>query len=230
MKKKIFVGIGSVFVVVVLAAMILFATSGGESAAAEPALMNLDGTWKVVSSVQGGAVTLPEEEYLVFAEGKVEAYRDGESIAVSGYELSASNYPNLSLQMPDISREYVVEVHTDHAIRLYENRTSYMELILWEEEEFVHKAETAVIGRWKVAYRNTAEPIAEEEIAFTGDVLSDYRNGETEPAARATYYWNESGNLCVDALGVEMRCYPQSDVLYFVEVATGYVWELHRNG
>ena len=58
--------------------------------------------------------------------------------------------------------------------------------------------------------------------------MNNKKNSAAEPVAIVPYYWNEQGHLCVDALNAEMVCYQLSeDILFLVEVATGYVWELH---
>ncbi len=231
-RKNLLLVAGGIFLVVALVAMLLFVFSGDRTTGgSDTAMIELDGTWKVVANVQAGTSSLPDREYFVFTNDSAAAYRSGESqpYAESSYELTTASYPNLNLSFPDISRKYTVSVVTDNYIRLYESSSVYMELIRYANDDLsdLDFSEDVVLGSWDVIYRNTAEVI-EEKIHFDAGILNDYRNGGSEPVASVPYYWNENGCICVDALGVEMLCYPLSgDVLFFVEIGTGYVWELH---
>lgn len=232
-RKKLLFTLGGIFTAVTLAAMLLFVLSGDKiTDAPNTVTLDLDGTWKVAAYIQAGSSNLPDREYFVFMDDSASAYRSGESqpYATSSYELTASSYPNLELNFPDISRKYTVSIVTDNYIRLYESSSVYMELIRYANDDLsdLNFGEDVVVGSWNVVYRNTAEVITEEKIHFENSILNDYRNGGSDPVASVPYYWNENGYLCVDALGAEMLCYPLSeDVIFFVEVSTGYVWELH---
>lgn len=232
-RKKLLFTVGGIFTVVALATMLLFVFSGDEiTNTPNTVTIDLDGTWKVAAYFQAGSTNLPDREYFVFTDDSATAYRSGESqpYATSSYELTAEFYPNLELSFPDISRKYAVSVVTDNYIRLYESSSVYMELIRYANDDLsdLNFSEDVVVGSWNVVYRNTAEVISEEKIYFEDGILNDYRNGSSDPVASVPYYWNEKGCLCVDDLGAEMLCYPLSkDVIFFVEISTGYVWELH---
>ena len=231
-KRNLLFMAGGVFIVVALAAMLLFVFSGDKTAEPEAAAVKLDGAWKVAAYIQAGTTHQPEREYFVFSGETAGAYRNGESqpYAESAYTFSAAAYPNWELNLPDISRKYTVSVVTDNYIRLYENNSTYMELIRYANDDLrdLTFTEDVVLGKWDVVYRNTSEVIADEKLSFREGVLDDYRNGSAEPVASAPYYWDEAGHICVDAMGARMQCYPLSEeVLLLVEAGTGYVWELH---
>lgn len=231
-KKKLFFMAGGIFIAVALAAMLLFVFSGNDNEQSEAASIKLDGAWKVVAYIQSGITSIPEQEYFVFTEETAKAYQNDKSnpYATSTYTFTAATSPNWELNLPDISRKYTVSVITDHYIRLYESSSVYLELIRYTNENLddLVFSEDVVMGKWDVVYRNTSEVIADEKLNFHDGILDDYRNGSTDPVARVPYYWDESGNICVDALGTKMQCYPLSEeVIIFVEAGTGYVWELH---
>lgn len=232
MKKKnlLFIA-GGIFIAVALAAMLLLVFSGGENGEPEAVSIKLDGAWKVVAYIQAGTTNIPEQEYFVFSGDTANAYRNDKAnpYATSAYTFTATTYPNWELNLSDISRKYTVSVITDNYIRLYESSSVYLELIRYANEDLsdLDFSEDVVVGKWDVAYRNTSEAIADEKLNFHDGILDDYRNGSTEPVASVPYYWDENNYICVDALGVKMQCYPLSeDVIIFVEVDTGYVWEL----
>lgn len=231
-KKKLLIILAAVFVVVVLAVMLVFALTGNDSGNGDETF-DLTGTWKVASYTQAGAVTLPDREYFVFSDNTAKAYKEGqaEPYATSSFTLTPGTYPSWDLKLPDISRNYSVTVVTDNYIRLYESKTVYMDLIRYanEDRSDLSYTQDVVAGNWNVAYRNTAETIVDEKLTFEDGTLHDYRKGAEKPVASVPYYWNEEGHICVDALGAQMSCYPYSeDVLFFVEVGTGYIWEIHR--
>ena len=233
-KKNLLFVVGGIFVVAALAAMLFFVLSGKDSAEPAGETVKLDGAWKVAAYVQSGTTNFPEQEYFVFANETAKAFREGKSdpYAVSAYTFTAAAYPNWELNLPDISRKYTVSVITDNYIRFYESNSVYMDLIRYANQDLSDLTFTqdVILGKWDVAYRNTAEVIADEKLKFENGTLEDYRNGGAEPAASVPYYWDENGCLCVDAMNMKMQCYPLAeDVVMLVEVATGYVWELHTS-
>lgn len=229
--RKVILIIAGVFVVLALGVMLLFVFSGSDPETEEVSFA-MEGTWKVAAYAAGGSVTLPEEEYFVFTGDSASAYRNGESepYVTSSYEqIGYSAYADMELNLPELSRNYVVSICTDNYLCLREGESVFTQLIRCADDEMttVSFEEDIVEGHWVVAYRNTTE-VMEEEITFENGMLYDYRNGSAEPVATVPYYWNEAGHICVDALGVEMVCYPMTeDIIFFVEVATGYVWELN---
>lgn len=224
--------LGGVIVAIALGCMLLFVLSGNDGGEPAAKTIDLEGTWKIASCCQAGMVTLPESEYYVFSGTTASAYRNGESTpyVTSSFELSATSaYADLEMKLPDLSRSYEVSILSDNCIRMYENSDVYMELIRCSSDDRseISFSEDIVIGNWDVVYRNTTDPIVDEKVTLENGMLHDYRNGSTEPFASAPYYWNESGYLCVDALNAELRCIPMSeDLIFFVEVRTGNVWEL----
>lgn len=234
-KKNILFVLGCIFIFIMIGVMLIFVFSGDNGDENnDSTILNVDGNWMVAAYIQDGNVTLPNSEFFVFSNNMANAYRGGdtEPYATSSFSLTASsNYPNMEMTLSDISRKYTVSAITDNYIRLYESSSVYMELIRYANDDLsiVDVNEDVLIGTWNVVYRNTAEVIAEEKLQFSDSILNDYRNGAAEPVASVEYYWNDAGYICVDALGVEMSCFPlNEDILFFVENGTGYVWELHK--
>lgn len=235
-KKNILFVLCGLFVAVALGAMLMFVLSenNNETQDQNPTLIELEGTWKVAVCVQNGTATLIDNEYFVFKENNASAYKNGESTpyASSTFELTASsNYPNQDMKLSDISRQYTMSVITENYIRLYESSSVYMELIRYanEDRSELYFDEEIINGKWNVAYRNTAEIIAEEHIEFANGELRDYRNGADAPSATTVYSWDDGNCISAEAWDIEMKCFPLTEeIVLFVEVGTGYVWELHK--
>lgn len=231
-KEKLLFITGGIIIAIALTAMLMFVFSGDDNGELEAVNIKLDGAWKVVAYIQAGTTNIPEQEFFVFSGDTANAYRNDKAnpYATSAYTFTATTYPNWELNLSDISRKYTVSVITDNYIRLYESSSVYLELIRYANEDLsdLYFTEDIVVGKWDVVYRNTSEVISDEKLYFHDGTLDDYRNGSTEPVASVPYYWDENNNICVDALGAKMQCYPLSeDVIIFVEAGTGYVWELH---
>lgn len=232
--KNILFIVGGIFVVAALAVMLVFVLSGNQEDLPD-ANYDFTGVWKIVADVEAGNVKLPEQEYIVFTEDSASFYRNGveQPSDVSAYTAKISNsspHTDYKITFSDIAMEYEVAASTENYIRLCQSSTVYLELVRYANADMsdVVLEQEMVVGSWDVAYRNTGDKVFEETICLEDGTLTDYRNGAAEPVATVPYYWNEQGHLCVDALNVEMVCYQLSeDILFFVEVATGYVWELH---
>ncbi|MBQ2883281.1 MAG: hypothetical protein IJE43_05855 [Alphaproteobacteria bacterium] len=235
MKKNVLLIIGGIFVVVTLIAMLLFIFFGNTPVLEQNAEnIELEGTWKVVVSVEAGNNYLMDDEYIVFADDTANIYRDGASTpyATSKFELtSGATYSEHVMMLRDISCKYTVSVVTDNYIRLYESKDVYMELIRYAHEdksELIFE-ETMLWGKWDVVYRNTAEVITNEQLEFVDGELRDYRNGATDPIITTSYTCENGNHLIIDALNTEIMCIPLSeDVIFFIEISTNCIWEIHK--
>ena len=134
------------------------------------------------------------------------------------------------MELPDISRKYIIDQKTENLIYLYETPEKALVLVRYKNADMSPVAvnEADLLGKWNVTYR-PAEQKMEEILEFTADTLNDYRNGATEPSATSAYHWEDGKNVFADAWNKEFEYHVLSeDVIYFVEVDTGIVWELHR--
>lgn len=225
MKKKPIIIAFSVFVAVAIVALVTFVFS--DNPIDEVKILDLNGTWKVAAYFSNGTPMLCENEFMTFDENRASAYRDGLTIATSKYTLTGGT----NLELSDLSRKYTVERRTDNYIRLYESKNVYMELIRYPNGELNEAPvdTSKLYDRWNVAYRNTDNPVADEVIAFSENIIEDYRDGSTEPIAVSHYSWPAEGCLFADKWGIEFELIqPSNDIIFFVETHSGLIWELHR--
>ena len=233
-RKNILFIVGGIFVVAALAVMLVFVLSGNNENVADVSY-DFTGVWKIVADVQPGNVRLPEQEFVVFTEDTASFYRDGleQPSEVSAYSTKLSNaspHTDFKINFSDLSLQYEVAAATDKYVRLCHNSTVYLELIRYANADMSELSfeQDMVVGSWDVAYRNTGDKVFEEKICLEDGMLVDYRDGSAEPYATVPYSWNEQGHLCVEAMNIEMVCYPYNEeIIFFVEVASGNVWELH---
>lgn len=235
MKKNLFYIIGAVIAVVAVAAMLVFVFSG-EQAEAQPIDVDLDGTWKVVSYVQYGTGTQIDDEFVVIENGIISNYRSGEAepYATSAYTLSLSEvYGNLDVTLTDLDTVLVMYMPTDNYICLYDEQDVYKALVRHGNADMspVEFDPAILDGMWDVVFRHVNEEFTDEKLEFTDGTLAAYRNGAEEPVATVPYVWTEEGYLEIEALGKTMRCLKRDENnIYFVELPTGYVWELSKVG
>ena len=128
-KKTAMIVAASVFVLVAIAALLIFVFSGDPKA--DMKTVELNGTWKVAAYFSNGTHTLPESEYITFTDDCATAYKDGATIATGTYSFADGT----NLELNDISRKYKVERRTDNYIRLYESTHVYMELIRYPNDD-----------------------------------------------------------------------------------------------
>lgn len=221
MKKKVVIGVGAAIVFIAIAAMLVFVFSGKD----EKSPLDVSGTWKVVTNVSGGVVSIPESEYMVFSEGEAADYRDGdtEPYAKSKYSISGN-----VLKLQDMSRTYNIEHHTDEYISLYTNDNTFITLIKVEKQVPFDESFNAklISGKWNVAYRPTDKPIFNEYLLFGEDLLSDYRDDVKQPAVEAKYEW-EGNIIKAPELGIEMMAAKIEDGrIVLIDMDAGYVWLL----
>ncbi len=224
-KKSVMIIAVSAFVIVAIAVLMIFILSGDPTG--DIKTVDLTGTWKVAAYFSNGTPALPENEFMIFTDDRAVAHRDGATIATSGYTLTDGK----NLELPEISRSYIVERRTDNYIRLYENASVYMELIRYPNEDLgdISIDASKLRDRWNVVYRNTDTPIADEILVFTENQIEDYRNGSVEPAAVSDYAWTCEDCLFADRWGIEFQLIQFSDTtIFFIEKQSGLIWELHR--
>lgn len=229
MKKNIPFIVCGVAVVAAIIAMLVFVLSGDNGTTMEP--VNVEGTWKVAVYANNGTVTIIDNEYMVFTKDSVSDYRDDttEPFATSSYTIDG----NMLMALPDISRNYTVEKHTENYIRLYEGQSVYMELIRYGNADMspVDVDTAAFEGKWNIAYRNTSNVYAGDYMVFENGTASQYSGGAGEPVATSSFSWQNGNHLMVDGWSKELVLYPLSDdTVMMVELATdkGFIWEFQR--
>lgn len=223
MKKKVYIGAAIVIVVIAIIALIGFVFSGKPAEAS----FELNGVWKVANNVNRGAVSIPQNEYMIFNDGEVSDYRDGNStpFAKSSYKISGD-----TLELPDISRTYHISQQTEQYISLYIADDTYISLVKADSEETLSSSfdSTSVTGKWNVTYRPTAEPIVNEYLIFENGILTDYRNNSETPSIKAVYEWNDNVIKAPD-LGIEMLgSKVAANRIILVDINDGYVWLLTK--
>lgn len=224
MKKKTLYLLGSVFILISIIAMTFFANLNNDAIQSES--LNLKGSWRVVAYTANNSTQLIDDEFMVFGDDTASDYRYGEMFVNSIYSISEGNILNL----PDISKKYTVDMKSEYNIRLYENASTYMELIRYPEDTITNTEvdNSILIGSWNVIYRNIEESI-DEQLIFTNDELQDYRNGSETPTLSSKYIWKTPSSIFVESISTEMQFHVYSnDIVYFIESGTGYVWVLQR--
>lgn len=224
-KKSIMIIVVSALVCITIAALLIFVFSGESNDNVKT--IELNGTWKVVAHFTNETPQLSENEYVTFTDDRAVARKDGATIADSAYTLTGGR----KLELSDISRQYTLERRTDNYIRLYETESTYMDLVRYPNDDLSVSPidKSKLYYKWKVAYRNTAELIVNEIIAFAEDKIEDYRNNSVDPVAVSNYTWSQSDCIFAETWKVEYRLILFSDdVIFFVETQSGFVWELNR--
>lgn len=227
MKKKLPFIISGVVIVIIIAAMVIFAFTGRDDVSDE--LPNVEGVWKVAVRVSSGNVSVIDNEYIIFNSDTASCYRDGEVFAESGFTLDT----RLQMNLPDIGQKYSVVRYTDNYIRLDEGENTYMDLIRYgsfsmDSIDF----DTATFdGTWNIAFRKTDRIYAGDYMVFENGTAVQYSGGTSGPVATSTYSWQDGNHLLVDTWLKELVVYPVSDsIVMMVELSTdtGYIWELQR--
>lgn len=225
MKKKVVIGVTAAVVIIILVALLVFVFSGKNTENTAP--IELNGIWKVTTNVVEGKVNIPQNEYMIFADGEASDFRDGnkEPCAKSSYSISGE-----VLELPDISRTYHIAKHTDQHVSLYTNDSTFMTLVQADSEDVLSEAFSSdlVTGKWNVTYRPTDKPIENEYLVFEDGNLADYRDNAEKPAIEAEYEWN--GNIIkAPALGIEMMAsFVGSNRIVLIDINEGYVWLLTK--
>ncbi len=226
MKRKILFITGTVIALIAIAIMLAFAFGGKDEPVPQPEPNNLAGTWEVVEIIDNDKPMFLDGQFMTFTESEAKSYKDGskEPFATSSYKLTGN-----TLKLPDIGREYTVTIDTENYIRLYESPTRWMVLIRYPNSDLspVAPDRDNLKGKWNVLYKASG-PVS-EVLEFTDDTLNDYRNGATTPDASSPYSWKNDNTIFAERWNKEFEYhYVSESVIMFIEVDTGYIWELER--
>ena len=222
--KKIAIIAAAVLVVAAVAVMLVFVFSGDNGEVSE---IKLDGTWKIVSSVNNSVVTMPENEFIVFDGATANMYKDGASdpFATSAYDVNEAG----KLNLPDLSRSYQVDKKTDNVVILLQSDTYAMYLVRWANEDMsdVDFTADAIKGNWNVLCHACSTGVT-ETLEFDGSSFKDFRDGAEEPAFDKAYTVDGS-TLSVPELNLSFVCYKGAgDTVYLVQELDGLVWEIEK--
>ena len=223
MKKKVFIGVAAAVVIIAIAALLVFVI-GGRS---EDDTVELSGVWKVVTNVNDGVISIPQNEYMIFNEGVASDYRDGNS---EPYVKSAYSIKGDVLELYDISRTYHISRKIEEYISLYTNDNTYMTLVKAENETILTERFDfqSISGKWNVTYRPTDKPIVNEYLIFNDGVLADYRDNAEQPTIEAEYEW-DSNIIKAPALGIEMMgARVAANRIVLIDIDECYVWLLTK--
>ena len=220
MKKTVFISVGTVVVVVLISLALVFALGGKDELPKEDPV-SLEGNWVIAAMCVADHPEFVQNQTIVFTEDRVAMYKEDHSDPYASSTYSVSEAGTLSL--PDMSRQYRVDVKTNNCIRLYEDTTSYMLIIRNDGDLDANIFQ----GKWKVAMKGDLRNSG-ERMEFSGNSLNYYKGESETPAASAEFTLSETGILVVEKLGFTMHCYRVSqDTLVFIE-QNGVVWELVR--
>ena len=226
MKKNVLLYvIGGVFIVLAIAALIVFIL-GTQNLGTEP--FKLEGTWKVAARYKQAV----DDEYMVFTEGTVTDYRNGKE-AFSGEFAWINN--DTSISIPSLDKEFYIHKKTDNIIVLVEpgdTDTTYRRWELIRIDEYpAQRAD--IVGEWTVNVHS--DGIVEgEQIIFTDTTLELYREGSL--SASSAYNWNTETGFYVDLLESQCEAYRCGNKLMLLEyhtdaetgVRTVSFWELTK--
>lgn len=217
MKKKGLIIAGGIFIIAVMVAVICFIITGG-SGSNPTSTVKLDGTWHVY---QYGENKI-DNEYMVFNNGSISDYRDGNE---DPYITSSYTYENGKLIMPEISKEFTVRVVSDNNIILVEPDTREWKMIKVSDGDRDYKALTPadLVGEYDVVMV-AGEKRTNEVMTFTDSNLTDTRDGAKYISCN---YEIVSGHLLkAPDISKEFYIYKNGSVLMLIEKDEGYVWEL----
>lgn len=226
MKKKIIYVVCGIVLIMVLSALILFAFSGNNALINK--IIDVEGTWRVVTYINNDTVTLIENEYMVFSDGQANVYCDGNK---EPYASSKFTFDSSLINLPEISRKYTVDARSKNHLRLYENADTYLYLIRYPNKDMSNlEIDTSIVsGRWDVVYRDSDTNYAGEYLVFDNGMMHDYHEESKEPKATMDYVWNEN-QIMLSTINKTMTLHIISDTeIAFIETDTGYIWELKKS-
>lgn len=223
MKNKIWVMVGSVIIVLAIVAASIFLMSTKD---VKPAATNFElvGTWKLFNY----NTAMTDEQYLVFADGVVNGYKNGNSTPSI---TSAFTYSTGVLKLTDLGIEYKVDEITENYLALYDaNVTEYA--LVRSTGDGIAKQNfdwDLLIGTWDVVLHGK-DFVGSEQMVFEKSSVKVYRDGNTAPYLDSAYALKESNMLEVSSIGLTLNlCYLDSDRAVLVETHTGYAYELVRH-
>jgi len=223
MKNKLYIIIGSVIIVLAIVAASIFMLSTKDVKPAATSF-EIEGTWKLFNY----DVPMTDEQYLVFNDGTVNGYKNGNNTPsiTSKYDYSTG-----TLKLTDLGIEYKADIITDNYLALYD--TALTEYVLVRSVgDGINPQDfdwDLLVGTWDVILHGK-DFAGTEQMIFDGAVVKDYRDGNTTPYLDSTYTIKDNNTLLIDGIGLELNlCYLDSELAILVETHTGYVYELAKH-
>ena len=223
MKNKIWVIIGAVIIVLAVVAASIFLISTKD---VKPAATNfeLEGTWKLFNY----NTAMTDEQYLVFSDGIVNGYKNGNSTPsiTSKFEYSTG-----VLKLTDLGVEYKVDEVTGNYLALYDANVTEYALVRSTGDGIAYQNFdwNLLIGTWDVVLHGK-DFVGSEQMVFDEASVNVYRDGNTDPYLASAYTIQNSNMLEVNGIGLTLNlCYLDSDLAILVETHTGYAYELVRH-
>lgn len=223
MKNKIWVMIGTVVIVlaIVAASIFLMLTKDVKPAATN---FELEGTWKLFNY----DTVMTDEQYLVFADGVVNGYKNGNSTPSI---TSTFEYSTGALKLTDLGIEYKVDEVTDNYLALYDANVTEYALVRSTGDGIANQnfEWNLLIGTWDVVLHGK-DFVGSEQMVFDESSVKVYRDGNTDPYLDSAYTIKETNMFEVSSIGLTLNlCYLDSDLAILVETHTGYAYELVRH-
>ena len=216
MKRKILFGLGGLFIVAVLTSVLVFVI-GCDTPEPEEKFA-IDGIWAVYKNGD----YLIENEFMVFDNGIVYDYRDGneEPFITSSYA-----YEDGKLNLSEINKQFSVRIVSDCNVYLIEPNTNEWKLVRVADlgEDIPEFTKEKLQGEYQLL-SVAGEAKEEEYLTFTQDKFTDVRNGEQYLESK--YEIVDGRYLKVTDLNMEFYAFKYKDTLLLVQKEVGYVWEL----
>ena len=223
MKNKIWVIIGSLVIVlaIVAAGIFLFSTKDVKPAARN---FTLEGTWKLFNY----NTAMVDEQYLVFADGTVNGYKNG---SATPNITSKFEYSTGMLRLTDLGVVYKVDEITDNCLALYDANVTEYALVRGTGDGISCPTFDwdLLNGAWDVVLHGK-DFVGSEQMVFDGASVKVYRDGNATAYLDSTFTIEEGNMLAVSSIGLKLNlCYLDSDIAVLVETHTGYAYELVRH-
>ena len=224
MNKKVTI-IASVVAVILVAAMLVFVFVSNS----DKSSIDIIGNWEIVNSrVEGGNYIVHSNEYISFTEDGAVYYKNGQK-KESSYTIDENNI----LKLPELNKEYLVEFVSDDNLKIVPDKSKpeyHSNIIRYSGDSFITESFNIDLlkGKWNLVMK-AGNFVAEEYIVIDDKLFSDYRGASGELFAQDEYVFDANNHLVLNKLGKHVTVhFGRDDLMYFVELDTGYVWEFHR--
>ena len=223
MNKTPWIFILPIVLVGIIAGLLIFIFSGDIFSVEYP----IEGTWKVLSFVQGGQTREFENTYYVFDDEKFTRYDNGEVKDTGSYELKFD-----ILSMENNEEDYYLKKLTENIISFeiknFELGNGYFYFLRVENMEKPTINPDLLLGEWTVTCHAGGIENLNEKLIFDDKKVDFYRNDMSKPAATSTYGF-EGEEISVPSLNIVMKPKLLTDKYYvFIEKSNSLVWELMR--
>ena len=221
--KKPWIFILPIVLVGIIAGLLIFIFSGDVLSVEYP----IEGTWKVLSFVQGGEKREFENTYYVFDDAKFTRYDNNEQKESGTYNLKFD-----VLSMENYQDDYYLKKLTENIISFeiknFELGNGYYYFLRVENMEPATINPELLLGDWTVTCHAGGIENLNEKLVFDANKVDFYRNDMSKPAATSQYAF-EGKEINVPSLGIVMKPQLLTDKYFvFIEKSNSLVWELMR--